>query len=335
MFSLSALAKGCWPLDSPETTPNIEQESDQILSTNNIPAVKEENTDTSYNIVDLETVSVPLELVYPVPSSGAISTHSDVLNIQIHNIRGAYSPNAFVDETSGHQIDGNSRAIQRRLNDGSQTDDQLITSDEVLYPVQGTDVRYPINQSNEAADQRRKLSAVYHLSANQAIPTCQCFDNQNKCPHKAPSYQTTANMAAPLYPTGTQEEMANPEMGEEETNTCHQAAKCQPPEMSSNLRCESYESLQRQHLHKCTSSYSCNGTLKTKSSHTPMIGLANQRPSVIMEPVSRNSTVSVESHVPSKVRVLTDYSSFCSRFASSYLYHYLVWLSWLRMIGTL
>ena len=133
MFSLSDLAKGCWPSESPKTTPNNEQESDRIPSTNNIPVVKEENTDRSYNIVDLEAVSMPLELVYPVSSSGEISTHSDLLNIQIRNIGGAYSPNAFVDETSGHQIDGNSRMIQWRLTDGSQTDNQLITSDEVMY----------------------------------------------------------------------------------------------------------------------------------------------------------------------------------------------------------
>jgi len=42
----------------------------------------------------------------------------------------------------------------------------------------------------------------------------------------------------------------------------------------------------------------------SKSSHTPVSGLADQSPSVIMEPVSQSFTASVESQVPSKVGIL-------------------------------
>ena len=79
---------------------------------------------------------------------------------------------------------------------------------------------------------------------------------------------------------------------------------------------ESQGSQQGQSIHMCTSSSCWHASSKSKSSHTPMIGLANQRPSVIIEPVGQSNTASLDSHVPSKVQILANFCYVCGRFNS-------------------
>jgi len=317
MFSLSDLAKGCMPIENPEATSYNEQGSDATSCKSELPVAEEENADTSYDITDLQTVSIPEELFSPVYSPGEISSHSDVPNIQISNVRRTYDKNAFVGEPYGNQVEAigskslptheNSQTIQCIEND-SQTHDRLLKQmiKEVTCPMQAKEVKY-VNQSTETADQKRELSA-YHLYANETMPACQ-LDTQSGRPQNAPPYQNTANMAAPSYPMNTQDEMVNSPMEEDETSACHQATSYQP-EKSSSRGCESYGTQQRQTIHNCTSSCCCHAALsESKSSHTPVFWLADQRPSVIMEPVSQSSTASVESQVPSKVGLL-EYRKF-------------------------
>ena len=196
------------PIENPEAKSYNEQGSDAISCKSEVPVAEEENADTSYDIRDLQTVSIPEELVSPVYSPGEITAHSDVPNIQISNVRRAYDQNSFVGETYGNQTEAvgskslptheNRQTIQCMEND-SQTHDRLLKQmiNEVMCPMHVKEVKY-VNQTTETADQRRELSA-YHLHANETMPACQ-LDTQSGRPQNAPPFQNTANLAAPSYP---------------------------------------------------------------------------------------------------------------------------------------
>ena len=84
MFSLNDLAKECVQIENSKATPYNERGSGPIICRSEVHAAEEENADTSYNITDLQTVSLPEELVSPVRyAPGEISAHSGVLSIQI------------------------------------------------------------------------------------------------------------------------------------------------------------------------------------------------------------------------------------------------------------
>ena len=91
MFSLNDLAKGCVQIENSKATPYNERGSGPIICRSELHAAEEENADTSYNITDLQTVSIPEELVSPVYAPGETSAHSGVLSIQIIKQRSSSS----------------------------------------------------------------------------------------------------------------------------------------------------------------------------------------------------------------------------------------------------
>ena len=90
MYSLNDITNGC-PIKVESAQSSCNGHSTEVISINGMPIVKTEKLSSPCNTVSQETVSLPQEIVYEVPSLGEINTEEDVLNIQISNVQGATS----------------------------------------------------------------------------------------------------------------------------------------------------------------------------------------------------------------------------------------------------
>jgi len=90
MYSLNDITNGC-PIKVESAQSSCNGRSSEVISINGMTVIKAEKLSLPCNTVSQETISLPQEIVYEVPSLGQINTEEDVLNIQISNVQGATS----------------------------------------------------------------------------------------------------------------------------------------------------------------------------------------------------------------------------------------------------
>lgn len=182
MYSLNDITNGC-PIKVESVQSSCNGHSSEVISINGISVVKTEKLSSPCNTVSQETILLPQEIVYEVPSLGEINTEEDVLNIQISNVQGATSDQnvvknepvvsnygqmknsavederlAFnqtasqVDKSSDQktqprfEVDPNTKSpLAESIPDGQLSKNMI--SQEERYPVE-TEVRASVNQSS-------------------------------------------------------------------------------------------------------------------------------------------------------------------------------------------
>ena len=86
MYSLNDITIDCVKIEIPENG-----HGNEIISKCEMPVVKVELSQSSSNTVNHQTISLPRESIYDVPSLEEVNSQEDVLKIQISNVQGALS----------------------------------------------------------------------------------------------------------------------------------------------------------------------------------------------------------------------------------------------------
>ena len=181
MYSLNDITNGC-PIKVESAQSSCNGHNSEVISINGMPIVKTEKFGSPCNTVSQETVSLPQEIVYEVPSLGEINAEEDVLNIQISNVQGATSDQNVVKNepvTSNYgqiknsavederlafshtaspmdkpgdqkmqprfEVDPNTKSPRAESIPDEQLSENMISQEE-RYPVE-TEVRASVNQS--------------------------------------------------------------------------------------------------------------------------------------------------------------------------------------------
>ena len=205
--------------------------------------------------------------------------------------------------------------------DGQPTK-QTITQKE-MYP-EGTELRPPINQSSFHP------LPVYQISSNGTLP-CHQFDTQNDSTEIGSSCrgQMDTNVVAPpnisshttvpLHDMDTQEEITASQMGDMRIDTRYQAPNYQlqisflhgshnsneffnEPKFNEKQIYDPGPNCNRRTSYQCCQCC-CRSPTQNEPYYVAPVSLENQRPSVIMVPVSWSNIASGTSHMPFKVRI--------------------------------
>ena len=204
---------------------------------------------------------------------------------------------------------------------------QTISQKE-LY-LEGTELRSPIDQSSFHP------LPIYQMSTNGTMPSYQ-FHTQIDSSEIGSSCrgQLDANVVAPpnissqttvpLHHIDTQEKITASQKGDIQKDTRYQAPNYQPEISFLYGGHNSYEShnvpnfnekeiyvagpsRDRKASHQCCQCF-CHSPMQKKPYYVPSVNLENQRPSVIMVPVSWSNIASGTSHMPLKVRIRFGFS---------------------------
>ena len=156
MYSLNDITNGC-PIKVESAQSSCNGHNSEVISINGMPVVKTERFGSPCNTVSQETISLPQEIVYEVPSLGEMNTEEDVLTIQISNVQGATSDQNVVKNepvTSNYGQIKNSTVEDERLAFNRTASPMDKPSDQNMQPRFEVDPNTKSPQAENVPDEQ-------------------------------------------------------------------------------------------------------------------------------------------------------------------------------------